>query len=193
MMTLLVTRVQGAQWTPFWDALAERSDAKVTDGVNNKGEPTRHIELSSGVSFDLERHGDQITSFDGDHSGHGAVQCSWEIYVAVRVHMAACSPGEDPQLEADLDDALDRINDFIAENSLVPIKRSQLADAIAQREQKAKLALLGRPQEDQRKKCEADGLAAFIKAIKLTPREKRKSSLDDLLSVKRPPVMNPCL
>jgi hypothetical protein len=192
-MSLLVTGAQGAQWSPFWDAVAARPDAKVIDGVNDKGEPTRRIELSSGVLFDLERHGDQITSVGGDMSGHGAVRCSWGIYVAIRAHVDACSPGEDPNLEADLDEALDRINDFIVENSLVPTTKSQLVDAIAQHKQQAKLALLGKSQEDQRKQCEADGIGPFIKSMNSTPRDKWKSSVDDLLSVKRPPVMNPCL
>jgi len=191
VMTLFVTGAQGAQWSPFWDAVAERTDAKVIDGVNGKGEQTRRIELSSGVAFYLERHGDKITSFEVDTSGHGAVRCSWEIYVAVRIHIDVCSPGEDPNLEADLDDALDRINDFIAENSLVPITKSQLMDAIGQRKQRAKIAMLR--QGDQRKQCEADGPASLIKAMKSTPRDKWVSSLNDLLSVKRPPVMNPCL
>jgi hypothetical protein len=193
LMILLVTVAQGAQWSSFWDTVAQRPDAKVTDGVNDKGEPTRTIELSSGVRFDLERHGDRITYVDGDISGHGAVRCSWEIYVAIRAHIDACSPGEDPDLEAGLDETLDRINDFIVENSLVPTTKSQLAEAIAQHKQQAKLALLGKSQEDQRKQCEADGIAPFIKSMNSTPRDKLKSGVNDLLSVKRPPVMNPCL
>jgi hypothetical protein len=191
VMTLFITGAQGAQWSPFWDAVAERPDAKVIDGVNSKGEQTRRIELSSGVSFYLERHGDKITSWDGDTSGHGAVRCAWEIYVAVRVHIDACSPDEDPNLEADLDDALDRVNDFIAENSLVPITKQQLVDAIEQRKQQA-IGMLRRSQGDQREQCEADGAAPLVKAMKSTPRDKWVSTLNDLLSVKRPPVMNPC-
>lgn len=193
VMIPFVTGAQGTQWSPFWDAVGERADAKVIDGVNGKGEQTRRIELSSGVSFFLERHGDKITSFELDTSGHGAVRCSWEIYVAMRAHIEVCSPGEDANLEADLDDALDRVNDFIVENSLMPITKPQLMDAIEQRKQQAKIAMLRQSQGDQRKQCEADGIVSFTKTMKSTPRDKWVSSLNDLLSIKRPPVMNRCL
>src|SRR5260370_36429740 len=94
LTTLFVAGVRASQWSPFWDAIAERPDAKVTDGVNHKGEETRSIELSSGVAFLLTRHGDKITSFEVDKSGHGAVRCAWESYVIVCAHIEACSPGE---------------------------------------------------------------------------------------------------
>jgi hypothetical protein len=188
VMALFMSVAQGAQWSPFWDAVAARADAKVIDGVNDKGEQTRRIELSSGVTYFLERHGDQISVLDGDVSGHGPVQCYWEIYVAMRVHAALCSPGEDPKLEADLDLALDRINDFIVENSLVPITKPQLMDAILKRKQRA----LGQSQADRRKQCDAEDAGGFTGFVKGTMADRDKW-INDLLSVKRPPVMNPCM
>jgi hypothetical protein len=190
-MTLCVSAAHAAQWSPFWDAVAARADAKVIDGVNNEGEPTRTIKLSSGVEYSLERHGDKISVLDGDISGHGPVQCFWEIYVTMRVHIGACSPGEDPKLEADLDGALDRINDFIVENSLVPITKPQLTDAILKRKQRA----LGQSQEDRRRQCDAEDAGGFTGFVKRTmaDRDKWIASVNDLLSVKRPPAMNPCM
>ena len=193
LTTLFIAGVQASQWSPFWDAIAERPDAKVTDGVNHSGEETRRIELSSGVEFLLTRRGDKITSAGIDKSGHGAVRCAWEIYVTVRAHIEACSPGEDPNFEANLDYAIDQINDFIAENSLVPITKPQLMDAIEQRKLQAKRAMFGQSPEDQRKRCEAGGASSIAKLMKSTPHEAWVSGLTKLLSVKRPPVMNPCL
>jgi hypothetical protein len=188
LMMAFVTGAHGAQWSPFWDAVAERADAKVTNSVDQKGEPTRRIDLSSGVSFILKRQGDEITSLELDTSGHGAVRCAWAIYVAVRAHIAACSPGEDPKLEADLDHALDQINDFIVENSLVPITKSELKDALEQRTREAKSLLLGQSPTDQRKGCEAEGISSLARSLKSTPRDVWVSSVTELLSVKRPPV-----
>jgi hypothetical protein len=193
LTTLSVAAVQASQWSPFWDALAGRPDATVTDGVNHKGEQTRSIELSSRVVFSLTRHGDRITSFQTDISGHGAVLCAWEIYVTVRAHIEACSPGEDPNFEANLDYAIDQINGFVAENSLVPITKPQLMDAIEQRKLQAKRAMFGHSHEGQRKRCEADGISSIAKPLKLAPQDAWVSGLTKLLSVKRPPVMNPCL
>lgn len=92
LLSVLTADAQEAQWSPLWDALTKRSDAKVVDGIDGKGKATRRIDLSSGVSFFLER-GDRIISTGIDNSGRGAVQCSWEIYVAVRSYTQACQPG----------------------------------------------------------------------------------------------------
>ncbi|CCE09606.1 conserved hypothetical protein [Bradyrhizobium sp. STM 3843] len=184
---------QDAHWSPFWDELAARSDAKVIDGVSDKGEPTRRIELSSGVSFDLERHADQITSMGSDHTGLGAVQCSWEIYVAVRAYVEACVPGEDRTFEVDLDDAIKRMNDFIVENSLVPVTKSQLQDAVEQRKRQVGDAVRGQSNGDHTKQCEADAVRPISLALRSMSHDARVSNLNRLLSVKRPPVMNPCL
>jgi len=163
LMMSFAAGVGASQWSPFWDALAQRPDTKVTDGVNLQGEETRRIELSSGVVFSLTRHGDKITSFESDISGHGAVRCAWEIYVTVRAHVQACSSGEDPDLEAELDCAIDQINDFIVENSLVPITKPQLMEAVEQRKLEVKKAMIALPHEDQRKNAKLMGSRPLLK------------------------------
>jgi len=193
LLSALAAYAGEAQWSPLWDALAKRSDAKVIDGVNDKGEATRRIDLSPGVSFSLERHGDRITSMGIDTSGLGAVQCSWEIYVGVRSYTEACFPGEDRSFEADLDDGIDRMNDFIVENSLVPVTKSQLQDAVGQRNREAKEAVRGRSDDDRRKQCAANAISPMASAFRSTSHDSRVSMVNKLLSVKRPPVKNPCL
>jgi hypothetical protein len=47
----------------------------------------------------------------------------------VRQHNA---PAPDPDLEADLDSAIDQINDFIVENSLQPTSKAELLKSIEQ-------------------------------------------------------------
>ena len=193
ILVSLAVRAQQAHWSPFWDAVAARPDVKVVDGINDKGEETRRIEFPSGVSYNLQRNGDHITSYGADTSGHGAVQCSWEIYAVVRSYVEACSPGEDPKFEARLDDALDRVNDFIVENSLVPITKSQLQDSIERRKRMAQGAVRGQSDDDHRKKCEADSARPLVSEMKSVSHDAWATSLNTLLSVKRPPVMNPCL
>jgi len=193
LLSVLAAHAREAQWSPLWDALAKRPDAKVIDAVNDKGEATRRIDLSSGVSFFLERHGDQITSTGIDNSGRGAVQCSWEIYVGVRSYTEACLSGEDRGFEADLDDAIDRMNDFIVENSLVPVTKSELQDAARQREQHVKQTVGGQSDDDRRKLCEANPIRPMSSALRSASHDSRVSILNKLLSVKRPPVKNPCL
>lgn len=193
LLSALAAHAGEAKWSPLWDALAKRPDAKVIDGVSDKGEATRRIELASGVSFSLERHGDRISSVGTDTSGRGAVQCSWEIYVGVRAYTEACFPGEDRSFEADLDNAIDRMNDFIVENSLVPVTKAQLQDAVGLRKRQAIESVSGPSEDDRRKRCEANAVGPMASAFRSTSHDKRVSTLNTLLSVKRPPVMNPCL
>jgi hypothetical protein len=80
-VSALAAHAQQPHWSPFWDAVAARPGVKVVDGIDHKGAETRRIEFPSGVSFNLTREGDEITYFGSDTSGHGAVQCSWEIYL----------------------------------------------------------------------------------------------------------------
>ncbi|MCA1427350.1 MULTISPECIES: hypothetical protein [unclassified Bradyrhizobium] len=193
LLSALTADAQEAQWSPLWDALTKRSDAKVVDGVNDKGKATRRIDLSSGVSFFLERDGDRIMSTGFDNSGRGAVQCSWEIYVGVRAYTEACQPSEDQAFEADLDDAIARMNEFIVENSIVPVTKSELQDAIRQRKQHVGDVVRGQSDDDRRKLCEANPIRPMSIALRSASHDLRVSTLNTLLSVKRPPVKNPCL
>jgi hypothetical protein len=189
----IAAHAQQAHWSPFWDAVAARPGVKVVDGIDYKGREIRRIEFSSGVLFDLTREGNEITSFGSDTSGHGAVQCSWELYLGARSYVEACLPGEDPGFEARLDSALDRINDFIVENSLVPTAKSQLQEAVEQRKRLAREEVRGLSDDDRRKKCEVHAMRPLIDRMKSVPHDAWVAGLDKSLSVKRPPVMNPCL
>jgi len=184
---------QQAHWSPFWDEVAARPGVKVVDGIDYNGREMRRIEFSSGVLFDLTREEDKITYFGSDTSGHGAVQCSWELYLGARSYVEACLPGEDPGFEARLDSALDRMNDFIVENSLVPTAKSRLQEAVEQRKRLAREGVRGLSDDDRRKKCEVHAMRPLIDRMKSVSHDAWVAGLDKSLSVKRPPVMNPCL
>jgi hypothetical protein len=182
------------QWGAFWDDLAKQPRVKITDSVNSDGEERRIIELPSGVEFILERHGDKITSAGNDTSGHGAVMCSFGLLIAARAQIGTCSPGEDRDLEADLDNAIDRISEFIVENSLQPVKK-EVEDYIEDGRNRTVEVLRGQSDEDREKKCHSKGASFLTNRLKSMSREQRRPFVDvtELLSVKRPPVLNPCL
>ena len=92
-------------------------------------------------------------------------------------------------VEADVDRAISQISDFIVENSLQPTSKAHLAAAI---EQRKKIFKGSQPPGDDRK-CPTEALAPFTAALKSSSTEKRHAAVSELLSVKRPPVMNPCL
>jgi hypothetical protein len=90
---------RAGEWGDFWDAIAQRPDAKTTDDPKTNGAERRRIVLNSGVEFQLDRHGDQLTSVGLDKSGKGAVLCLWEIYIAAKIYLETCTPTKDPELQ----------------------------------------------------------------------------------------------
>jgi hypothetical protein len=131
-----------------------------------------------------------------DMSGHGAVLCVWRIYLAVAVYWDTCFPDEDREARQELAKGIEAINAFILANSVPPVSKADLDARIARdREQllalpKEKIdhACLARPEDG-----DAGTLAAMRSRMRSIPPEEFRAGIADLLSVPRPPVMNPCL
>ena len=82
---------------------------------------------------------------------------------------------DDKDFEALLDEAIDKTNNFIVANSLTPTTKEELEDKIKQSTSYG---------------CAPRGI---INRFKAHSPEKFRSATDDLLSISRPPVMEPCL
>lgn len=175
-----------AQWGDFWDAVAQRSDATVTDSQDNiDGGEERRIVLQSGVEFLLQRRDGQVTVAGLDKSGQGAILCTWQMFIATKIYLETCSPTRDPGLEIDLNSAIDQINDFIVENSLQPRSKPELLESIEQLRKTFSFA-------GDAQKGPTEAVAQLAAGLKGLPRADRQAIVTKLLSIKRPPVMNPC-
>jgi len=163
------------------NAIAAQPGAKTTTTKNNDGSEVTEVRLPSGVVFSQQRRNGQTLTYAADVSGHGAVMCSWEIYVGVAAALEICPEFRNEPLKADLANAIDRINDFIVANSLSPVSKAEVEKAAASRREAAS------------RLCRSDDFAGMIKALGSMSHDKLMSSVADLLSVPRPPVMNPCL
>lgn len=164
------------------DAIAARPGAQTTTTMSNDGSEVTEVKLPNGVVFHQERRNGRTQTFGNDVSGHGAVLCSWQIYVGVAAALEICPEFRNEPLKADLANAIDRINDFIVANSLSPISKAELEKRATSR------------RVDASQLCRPDGpAAAMLKSFGSVSHDKLMGSVDDLLSVPRPPVMNPCL
>jgi hypothetical protein len=164
------------------DAIAAQPGAQTKTTMSNDGSEVTEVRLPNGVVFHQERRNGKTLTFGNDVSGHGAVLCSWEIYVGVAAALEICPEFRNEPLKADLANAIDRINDFIVANSLFPISKAELETRAASRT------------GDASQLCRPDGpAAAMLKSFGSLSHDKLMSSVADLLSVPRPPVMNPCL
>jgi hypothetical protein len=122
-----------------------------------------------------------------DHSGHGAVLCAWNIYVGLAAVLDVCFPDEEPELREDLHRGIEAMKEFIVTNSLQPVSKADLEAQVAR-------ALAQARELSTKGQCSAlKSEDTVLHAIQSLPREQRRASVADLLSVPRPPVMNPCL
>ena len=118
-----------------------------------------------------------------DLSGKGAVLCAWGIYEAARAAGRECFNGQDGAFQAELDRSLGRIDRFILANSSQHLTAAQLDERRRQ----------GLQQLHQGGDiCKGDAVGVYV-AMRTQGADALKASTDNLLSVPREPLLNPCL
>ncbi|WP_174299466.1 hypothetical protein [Caulobacter sp. S45] len=114
-----------------------------------------------------------------DDLKHRAVLCSWTIYLTAQAAGERCFPGQDDAFKADLNRGIKRIEDFIKRNGHVDQSYVSRWESQAVAESKAPGFC----------SSEAGKFYAAERARSAT----LQKDIDDLLSIPRTPVMNPCL
>jgi TPR repeat protein len=135
---------------------------------------------TNGVSY--FKSGNTVVGVD--KSEHGAVLCVWQISYSIMLELKTCEPGRHRELQEDLAKSVDAINDFIVKNSPKPVTKEQLEKRISDEESKLQV----KPD-----KCSWAAWRLMVMRMEQVSRRVRMKRLADLLSVPRPPVMNPCL
>jgi hypothetical protein len=164
------------------DAFGKQPGVEVIKRMVDDKEVTEY--RKGGVVF--YKWPDHVISID--QSGLGAVLCIWKLYVDALLAARACFPDSRNEVKEDLAHAVDAMNDFIVANNPDPVTKSGLETYIAKRDAEKfspmPSRLVGTPQ------C-PDG--TLLAGIEKESREQRRAGIVKLLSVPRPPVMNPCL
>jgi hypothetical protein len=146
-----------------------------------------------GVSIQVTREGSKMQSLGVDHSGHGAVLCIWQIYIALRAELDTCFAGKYPELRDDLGTSINAMNKFIAQNSLLPTSEKEVESSALAQDIKLRSPAANMSPKRLAEVCQSGDLARMVLEEAKTTHAQRLKQLDDLLSVPRPPVMNPCL
>jgi hypothetical protein len=183
-------------WGHDFDGLIASPGTKVIFTKNGKDD-MREIKLANGVSFFQTRHDGKISVVGNDSSGHGAVVCGITMLLTVRHALSICAPQQSTEKIAELDSQLDRIANFIVVNSVPPQPKVSKAALQAQiDEAKAKVAsdTASDTTGEAATYCNS-GLGARVVGHfdEFYGDGKLKKWTDDLLSVPRPPVLNPCI
>lgn len=147
-----------------------------------------HVARYRGVVFEERVRRGRGETFVMDSSDHGAVLCTWMIYITLRAQLSVRNPGQQAELREDFDWAIGALNAFIAENdpNREPLlswqERAAVADDRCQQQLRSNLQLCRNP----------DG-ATFVISFLGQPREARRRWVTEQLSVPRPPAAAPCL
>ncbi len=176
---------------PSDDALAQALSAQPGVAITEGGEgETAHTEWrKDGVFFRRERHGSKEQWIGDDESGHGAVICSWMIFVTLRAALNDCPADRFVDLRADLDQGVTAMEAFIVANSVLPTTVAELRAKAAAEAARTRNAV---PSSGPRA-CPTGDVGNMIAAFEDMGRPARREMVDKLLSVPRWPVSNPCL
>ncbi len=142
----------------------------------------------NGVRYRLERQGGKEQLTGDDESGHGAVICSWMMYVTLRGELDDCPADRFVELRADLDQGIGAIDDFIVANSVVPVDVTELRARAAAENARIRAAPSVKPRV-----CLAGDVGAMAAWFDAMGRPARLEVVRNLLSMPRWPVLNPCL
>ncbi len=125
---------------------------------------------------------DKGISAQVDNTGKGAVLCLWQIYSFIIEVGNQCFKNND-DIQRELVESVKRIDAFIIRNSSHPVTQAQLSASEAQATQNL---------HKSGNMCKGDG-ANLYQRVRSGGAAGIHGSLDELLSVPREPVMNPCL
>jgi hypothetical protein len=127
-----------------------------------------------------------------DNSGHGAVLCAWHFYMMIKNALDMCPADPDRKYNGEIAAAIGRINEFISINSPSHTPIKQLNDYVIDNNTNNIASFNSKTPEDQQIVC-AKIRKKIDYNVLVQMRDGLQSKIDDLLSVPRVPVMNPCM
>jgi hypothetical protein len=184
LATLGVGSVALAQPRDEFNALSARTPWKVVDGVE-----TREFKLTGGINVEQQRVNGKTSTMMMDVSGHGAVRCALQTFITFVIVNDVCRVN-DTKWRSVLMSAVGRIGEFAERNAIEPVKKGEI---VARAEDSIKQAAVNTSAEEIKQACtEPRGFVEAYSILREMGEAKFVAQVDDLLSVERPAVLNPC-
>ncbi|MFK5980592.1 MAG: hypothetical protein QM488_17095 [Rhizobiaceae bacterium] len=191
--------------TPFDDVI-EKKQLKIIIEKNENGLETREFVLPGNILVRENRKNEKIIgSFLLDQSGFGSILCTQSILLSTKIWLDVCDDFNNSKSSERLNIAIGRIFKFIVENSILPVSINELNIQLDIKAVKLRTYILETQQNSGDTKniallqCRGahDEAIEFVEQISNRIAEQSEKefeqSIDELLSVPRLPVMNPCL
>lgn len=168
-----------------WGDLKLPQGTKVILGKSPDGDEIRELQFPGGVIISQRKDAQgNVSSMGADSTKGGAVLCIGGLLMYARIALSACPIQHETEASINnLDIALNRIDNFIASNSLTPVTKQEVSRQrqIEMKEATENLSL---------EQC----ANAYTQRIMRWPQTlSLKTYIDKLLEIPRPPVLNPCL
>lgn len=195
----LMISAHAEPWNTPYEKFFTQSGVEAEFETLSDGTEIRTLMLPGKVLLEQRRKNGEISTLTLDQSGLGAVLCSKEIYLAAKMAVDTCRDLENARVSGLLDTAINRINEFIAINSVEQISLNSLVEADLAKLSRFRKQLGASPDDGQVASCKtlnperAYFAMQIAKSIEKMSDEEFSHDVDELLSVPRLPVMNPCL
>lgn len=124
-----------------------------------------------------------------DRSGLGGVGCYWNTHVDLMSSLKVCHMEKYGDLLPDMEYTISRISEFMKKNTFTPTTQEQIDDLLRSKLEQMKAQTgNGDPQQCAR----SFNMVPFLQALSEQGSVRRRSAVDNLLSVERPVVNDPC-
>ncbi len=180
---VISSRAWGQPRDEFYE-LSARTPWRVVNGTE-----TREFRLMGEVIVQQERDGGEVRTLARDVSGHGAVMCGLQTFITFVIVNDACQVN-DTRWRSVLMSAIGRIGEFAERNAIEAVTRDEI---VAKAERDVKQALADSSAEEIKQACaEPHGFSEAYSHLRKEGEAKFVAQINDLLSVERPAVLEPC-
>lgn len=184
LASLAIGSAASAQPRDEFNKLSANTPWRVVDGVE-----TREFKLKGKVIVQQERVGGEVRTMARDMSGHGAVMCGLQTFITFVIINDVCRVN-DTKWRSLLISAIGRTGEFAERNAIEPVTRDEI---VARAEQDVEQAAVKASADEIKQVCtEPGGFGEAYSYLREEGEAKFVAQLDDLLSVERLAVLNPC-
>lgn len=163
-----------------WEEWKKRPGVHLTKAKSADGKENETLTFPGNVDFTRYADGHILSV---DNTPQGSVMCSWHIYIHMLAQAESCDV--DQSWRDSTKDAVERINQFIIENSLSSLTKEGVNKETEKQLKESKKHF----ESDRARQCKSGMANMSGKVDKVA----FKKTIDELLAIPRPPVINPCM
>lgn len=184
LASLAICGAASAQPRDEFNKLSASTPWRVAEGFE-----AREFKLRGEVIVQQKRVGGEVHTITSDMSGHGAVMCGLQTFITFVIINDVCHVN-DTKWRSVLMSAIGRIGEFAERNAIETVTKDEI---VAKAERDVKQAVVEASAEEINQACtEPHGFSEAYSHLRKEGKAKFLAQIDNLLSVERPAVHEPC-